>query len=186
MALDPELDAMSQVFESLKDLDKKGIKRIIHWVKDRFCLTGVRPADELTIQPVQGETVVIRTGTRTEPMVKTVEKTTGKKDLIHYDTVLDLFSESNVKKVTAKILLMAAYLQERNNFKEISSYDINFRLKRIGHGVPNISSLINGILRKKPPLLVQLDSESTSKQSRRKFTVSEEGLKLARSYIKGE
>ncbi len=101
--------------------------------------------------------------------------------------MLDLFAEANVKKVSDKILLMAAYLQERLNFKEISSYDINFRLKRIGHGVQNISSSINGILKRKQreaPLMMELKKEGASKQARRKFRVTDDGLKKARSFLK--
>jgi len=179
--MDPELNAMSYVYESLKSLDRKQMKRIIHWAEDRFGLTPAQMSVELTQQPqqVQTQITVSEAAAGAEPVVKE-----EKNDIKHYDTALDLFSESNVQKVTSKILLMAAYLQERFNFKEISSYDINFRLKRIGHGVPNISSLLNGILRKKPPLLLQLETEGRTKQARRKFMVTNEGLKVARSYLK--
>ena len=93
------------------------------------------------------------------------------------------FSEARVKKSTGKILLMAAYLQERHNFKEITTYDINFRLKRIKHGVTNISSIINGILKGKPQLLDEIKNEEQTKHARRKFKVTEEGLKVAESYL---
>ena len=78
---------------------------------------------------------------------------------------------------------MAAYLQERHNFKEITTYDINFRLKRIKHGVTNISSLINGILKRKPQLLDEIKKEGQTKHARRKFRVTEEGLKVVKNYL---
>jgi len=173
MAYDPELQAMSQVFEALKSLNNGQQRRIIHWVRDRLS----SPEPEI-IQPApapEAETI------KPEPEIIQVDK----KDLTRFDTVLDLFAESNVKKATSKILLMAAFLQERHNYHEFSSYDVNFRLKRIGHGVTNISSLINGILNKKPALMMQLDSENHSKQARRKFKVTAEGIKVAKSYLKG-
>jgi len=197
MSQDPEISAMSQTFEALKGLRRDQIRRIIHWIKDRFGLVEYRipvetapaaapvpigepgPAVEVVPEVVPEPTVT--EGPPAEPAAKIPQK----KDLIDYDTVLDLFAESNVKKVSSRILLMAAYLQERHNFKEITSYDINFRLKRIGHGIQNISSSINGILKRKPQLMIELKKEGASKQARRKFKVTHEGLKAARNLLKG-
>jgi hypothetical protein len=197
MSQDPEIIAMSETFEALKHLQRPQIRRIVHWVKDRFGLIeGKAPAEPVVSvsagepapapAPVKEEKVTLEAA----PAPAVIEeppkpKPPQKRELIDFDTVLDLFSESNVKKVSSKILLMAAYLQERHNFKEISSYDINFRLKRIGHGVQNISSSINGILKRKPQLMIELKKDGASKQARRKFSVTVEGLKVARGFLKG-
>jgi hypothetical protein len=176
MAYDPELHAMSLVFEALKNLDNGQRRRILGWVKDRL---------EATAAPtVEGEAAAMTTAPQALiPPAPAAPKPPAKKDLANFETALDLFSESSAKKSTSKVLLMAAYLQERHNYKEISSYDINFRLKRIGHGVTNISSLINGILKRKPHLLIQVDAENLPKQARRKFRVTVEGLTVARSFL---
>jgi hypothetical protein len=183
MGHDPEIVAMNKVFNVFRNLDNGKRERIIHWLTDRFGLTGDKPPPELT-QPAN---VNIKKQTETKPIVeeKPAEavKTLKKRGIEQYDTVLDLFSEARVKKSTGKVLLMAAYLQERHHFKEITTYDINFRLKRIKHGVTNISSLINGILKGKPQLLDEIKDEGQTKHSRRKFRVTEEGLKVAKSYL---
>jgi hypothetical protein len=193
MSQDPEIIAMSETFEALKHLSTDQIRRIIHWIKDRFGLVeGKAPAEPIVSisEPVTAREEEVIPEAVPEPIVKEeppAPKPPQKKDIIDYDTVLDLFAEANVKKVSDKILLMAAYLQERLNFKEISSYDINFRLKRIGHGVQNISSSINGILKRKQreaPLMMELKKEGASKQARRKFKVTDEGLKKARTFLK--
>lgn len=177
MAYDPELQAMSQVFEALKHLENEQRRRIITWVKDRLentepvPYTGPVPTNDAPLAAVP-----VAIPAETPPK--------DRHDLSRFDTVLDLFAESTVKKATSKILLMAAYLQERHNYKEISSYDVNFRLKRIGHGVTNISSLINGILNKKPPLMMMIGGETHKKQARRKFSVTVEGIKVAKSYLR--
>ena len=36
MSQDPEIIAMSETFEALKHLSTDQIRRIIHWIKDRF------------------------------------------------------------------------------------------------------------------------------------------------------
>jgi hypothetical protein len=180
MALDPELLAMSQVFDILKNLEQGQRQRIIRWVDDRLNSSPAEPSSVSQVTPAQ--THFVQSVTE-EP--KVVVKPPERKDIGHYDTALDLFAESSVKKATAKVLLMAAYLQERHNYKEMGSYDINFRLKRIGHGVTNISSLINSLLNRTPHLLVQVGANGEQKKhSRRKFSVTVEGLKVARSYLK--
>lgn len=179
MGHDPEIVAMNKVFNVFRNLDNGKKKRIIHWLIERFGLTGDKPPRELT-QPLEKQT-------EAKPMVKEkpekAAKPLEKRGIKQYDTVLDLFSEARIKKSTGKILLMAAYLQERHDFKEITTYDINFRLKRIKHGVTNISSLINGILKRKPLLMDEIKKEGQTKHARRKFRVTEEGLKVAKSYL---
>jgi hypothetical protein len=194
---DPELVAMSQTFDALKSLNSVQVKRIIHWVKDRFGLVDGQASTPAEVIPAAPKVVTkvevpsaaapatAATPAPAAPAAPATSKPPHQRDLLDYDTVLELFAEATVKKVSGKILLMAAYLQERHNFKEISSYDINFRLKRIGHGVQNISSSINSILKRKPQLMVEIEKEGSAKQSRRKFKVTVEGLKVARSYFRG-
>lgn len=182
MAYDPELHAMSLVFDALKELDNGQRRRIIQWVKDRL-QTNLEEIPAPAPVPAP-QTVVAPAAPAPAPApVAEAPRVPAKKDLAHFETAMDLFAESSAKKSTSKVLLMAAYLQERHNYKEISSYDINFRLKRIGHGVTNISSLINGILKRVPHLLVQVDAENLPKQARRKFRVTVEGLNVARSFL---
>lgn len=183
MGLDSEIVAMNKALDALKKLDNGGRKRTIHWLRSRFRLAKGKTPHQFT-PPAN---VHIKKQTETKPIGKEkpgkAAKPLKKKEIKHYDTVLDLFSESRAKKSFSKILLMAAYLQERHHFKEITTYDINFRLKRIKHEVTNISSIINGILKKKPQLLAEIKKEGQGKHARRKFKVTDEGLKVARSYL---
>jgi len=106
--------------------------------------------------------------------------------LKRYRSIETLFLSSNVKTIVSKILLAAAYLQEKLDFNEISGFDVNSRLKKMGYGVPNISTAMNPLLKKDPPLLIQVRKDGGHKQSKRKFRVTEEGLNLARTYLRGK
>ena len=185
MGLDSEIAAMNKALNALKILDYGGRKRTIHWLISRFGLAKGKTLRQST--PPVYVNVNVNKHTKTKPIVKEepvkAAKPLKKREIKHFDTVLDLFSESRVKKSIGKVLLMAAYLQERHHFKEITTYDINFRLKRIRHEVTNISSIINGILKKKPHLLAEIKKEGQGKHARRKFKVTDEGLKVAKSYL---
>ncbi|UCH92460.1 MAG: hypothetical protein JSV88_19480 [Candidatus Aminicenantes bacterium] len=195
MNQDPEINALSKVNETLKGLNRAQIKRIIDWITSKFELLGKKPVMDkagppgVTAKPVE----------TAEPIEKPVKKRRGRrpkkaqpkpgpeqteiKGFMKYETVEDLFFASNVRTIASKILLVAAYLQEKHNFKEFSSLDINSRLKNIGQGVQNITTSINSLVDKKPPLLIQTRKMGDSKQAKRKFRVTEEGLRIARNYL---
>lgn len=182
MELDPEIGAMNEVLVSFKQVNNDQRKRIVDWLTARFKLNEpYDPTQVAFTEPVEPR----RTRRKPGPKKKTdTAVLPEEKNVKLYDTVLELFAESDVKRVSSKILLMAAYLQEKLNIKEISSFDINSRLKRIRHGVTNISSAINGLLEHSPKLMDVIDQPGEGNAARRKFKVTEEGVKLANSYLR--
>jgi hypothetical protein len=103
---------------------------------------------------------------------------------IKYDNFEELLLFSTAHSNTAKILLAAAYLQEKENLKEFSSYDISCLFKNISEEVSQSSAVLSSLLGKNPPLLVQTGTQGTGEKSRRNFRVTEEGIRIARNYIK--
>lgn len=101
-----------------------------------------------------------------------------------YDTLEQLFQVVQPRRVGGRILLAAAYLQEKKNLNELTSLDINRALKNIGKGVPNITLAINRMVDKIPQLLTVTRKDGDTKQGRRNFKVTEEGIKQARNFIK--
>ena len=200
MYQDQEINALSSVYETLKRLDNDQIKRIVDWVTSKFNLEkpeafeAVKREAVLSSQPSLPEAA--------EPVLEPVKKRPGRKPrtaapgfdvsqpaasgikgFMKYDSLEDVFSTATATKIGAKILLTAAYLQEKENFKELSSYEVSSRLKKIGKEIKNSSIAINALMGKKPPLLIQTGTLGTSSKSRRKFRVTEEGLKAAKNYI---
>jgi hypothetical protein len=225
---DSEINALSNVYESLKSLDNSQIKRILDLVKDKFDLDkkpGLKAVErEAAPPPGPGTLPVSSTVETAEPAVEPVKKRRGRRPgkakttiepvkkrrsrrpakaktvvekpvpqpaaasgitgFIKYDDFEELLLFSNAKTNTAKILLAAAYLQEKSNLREFGSYDISTLFKSIGEEVSQPSSAINNLMSKKPPLLLQTGTQGTGLKSRRKFRVTEEGLRIARNYIK--
>ncbi len=198
MVHDPEINAMSNVYEALKVLDNDQIKRVIDWVSSKFELdkypdlkAGQREADIIP-QPAfaeTGEPVIKRRGRKPRQLQVGVEETlpqtvpSGLKGFMKFDSLKEILNASTVKRTGAKMLLVAAYLQEKENLKELTSYIISSRLKKIGEEIKHPSATINNLIGRKPPLLLQTGKHGDSEKSRRKFRVTEEGLKIARNYI---
>ena len=195
MSPDKEINALGSVYETLKGLNNAQIMRIIEWITSKFSLDKQDDfkagSPEVVSPPPQGSAVKKRRGrkpAKTGPVFEAPhpQAAAGEmKGFLKYNTFEDLFFASTAKTITAKILMAAAYLQETKKLKEFGSHDINILMKKIGQDVPNISSSINILLMKKSPLLIQKRRGGTSKQSRRTYEVTEEGLRLAMNYIKG-
>jgi len=185
---DVEINALSTVYEALKGCDKTQIKRIIDWVTSKF---------ELDLKTGQGEVdgspkptpVEAFNGRKPGQVMHMSEETqphtvaSGIKGFMKYHSLKEIFNASTTRSTGAKMLLAAAYLQEKENLKELSCYDISSRLKKIGEGVKHPSVTINILLSKKPTLLFQVGTQGTSIKSRKKFRVTEEGLRIASNYI---
>lgn len=204
MYTDNEINALSNVYESLKGLNNAQVKRIIDWVTGKFDLDKhpelkavereVGPSPGPAPAPVESAEAAVKpvkkgrgrppakakpTAAEKQPQTAALGMTVFEK----YDTFEDLFFASNAKTITAKILLAAAYFQERKNIKEFGSSDLNAMMKKIGQVVQNISASINVLLMKEPPLLIQAGKSGAKKHARRAYSVTEEGLRIARNYI---
>jgi hypothetical protein len=210
MHTDNEINALSEVYEALKVLNNAQVKRILAWVSSKFDLEKQpylkaverEAAPSPGPGPLPGVTAVETSATAGEPVkkrrgrrpgkVKPVEEkpepqpteAPEKTGFIKYDNFEDLLLFSTAHNNTAKILLAAAYLQEKENLKEFSSYDISHLFKSIGEEVSQSSAVLSSLLGKNPPLLVQTGTQGTGEKSRRNFRVTEEGIRIARNYIK--
>ena len=201
---DREISALSNVYESLKGLNNAQVKRIIDWVTSKFALDKhpdlkavereVGPSPEPGPAPVGAAEAAVKPVKKRRGRPPAKAKLTAAAEQPHtaalgipvfmqYDTFEDLFFASNANTITAKILLAAAYLQEKKNIKEFGSSDLNAMMKKIGQVVQNISASINVLLMKKPPLLRKAGKPGAKKHARRAYNVTEEGLRIARNYI---
>ena len=194
MNQDPEIDALSRVYDTLTGFNNAQIKRTIDWVISKFGLSEEKPPVKVSehqvapppVEPTEPvrELVKKRRGRRPQKAQPTPQpEQTAVTGFMKFDTVEDLFFSSNVRTAASKILLVAAYLKEKHNLNEFSSFDINSRLKKVGDGVQNITNSINTLMDKEPPLLIQTGKMGDTKQAKRKFQVTEEGLRIARNYL---
>jgi hypothetical protein len=207
---DKEINALSNVYEILKGLDNTQIKRILDWVTGKFEMEkqpGLKADErevEIASQPEPASEPEPTPVEAAEPAVEPIKKRRGRKPgkkklivedpgpqetktgitgLLKYDSLEAIFLASTVKTTGAKILLASAYLQENENFKELSSYDVTSRMKNIGQPIKHSTIAIKNLMSKKPPLLLQTGTFGSSKLSRKKFRVTEAGLRTARNYI---
>lgn len=86
----------------------------------------------------------------------------------------------------AERALMGAYTLSRGKAdKTVTSQSINAELKRAGIPVPNITRAIESNLRAKPPLMVQKKKMGTTRQARKQYAITPEGVEFVESRLQG-
>jgi hypothetical protein len=163
MSGEPEIEAMQAVFEALKKLEDDGSrKRVLAWVASKFGL-----------QSAHGQ------------VSKGTVLTAGERSLPSFQTIADLFSEVQVTTDVQRVLIAAAYLQEKDGKADLTGREINSELTHLGHGSTNITRDLNALMNRKPRLVIQTRKEGTTKQAQKKYRITTEGLKVVRDLISG-
>lgn len=86
----------------------------------------------------------------------------------------------------AERALMGAYTLSRGKAdKTVTSQAINAELKRAGIPVPNITRAIESNLRAKPPLMVQKKKMGTTRQARKQYAITPEGVEFVDGKLQG-
>lgn len=86
----------------------------------------------------------------------------------------------------AERALMGAYTLSRGKAdKTVTSQAINAELKRAGIPVPNITRAIESNLRAKPPLMVQKKKMGTTRQARKQYAITPEGVDFVENKLQG-
>jgi hypothetical protein len=84
----------------------------------------------------------------------------------------------------AERALMGAYTLSRGKpDKTVTSQSINAELKRAGIPVPNITRAIESNLRQKPPLMVQKKKMGTTRQARKQYAITPDGVEFVESKL---
>lgn len=86
----------------------------------------------------------------------------------------------------AERALMGAFTLSRGKAdKTVTSQAINAELKRAGIPVPNITRAIESNLRAKPPLMVQKKKMGTTRQARKQYAITPEGVEFVETKLQG-
>ena len=84
-----------------------------------------------------------------------------------------------------RALLGAFVLARGRPDRTVTSQAINAELKKNGLPVPNITRAIESNLRARPPLMVQKKKMGTTRQARKQYALTQEGVDLVESRLGG-
>jgi hypothetical protein len=163
---DVELEAMRQMSEILNNIeDESTIVRILQWLGSKYAVSLGKAAVTASVKPEVGSTST-STGT--------------------YGSIADFFDASNPITEAEKVLVISYWFQEVEGQSEVESQSVNTELKNLGHGVGNITRALGTLINKKPRLVIQTRKSGTSKQARKRYKVTVEGIRVVRSMLNAE
>jgi hypothetical protein len=96
--------------------------------------------------------------------------------LASYTTLGECLAGAKTTVDTTKVLLASAFLQVNSNLEELSGGFVNKELKHTGHGVSNITAAMEANIAHKPAYIIQLRKSGSTKQARKKYKVTGEGI----------
>lgn len=155
---------MGAVLEAMEPLDVAARLRVVEWILARFGLAS-SPRGTATA-----------TASEAAACSPAVDRATSR--LSDFGSVADAFSASGPPKTeTRKALVVAAYLQSVGGRADVTGFDVNSELKHLGHAVGNITLAMTGLMNARPQLVVQVRKTGSTKQARKSYRVTVEGLR---------
>ncbi|MEX0863321.1 MAG: hypothetical protein WD269_00425 [Acidimicrobiia bacterium] len=154
---------MAVVAGALGKLEEDAQSRVLRWAADRYGVTvgksgrlggtgGVADKeDEITDQDITAEDPV-------------------------FEHFADLFNACQPKTGEDKALVAAYWFQSVQGSSTWQSARLQKELKNLGHALPNIAESLSNAIKRKPARVLQLSKAGASKQARKTYKLTHEGL----------
>lgn len=169
MTEDDEINAMMQIAAALTPLEDGVRTRVLTWAVSRF--RGA--SGPSTGMPFEAP------GIEKAPSVSANESE-------QFGSFAELFEAARPSTEREKGLVAAYWVQMCQSQPSFGSQALNDALKDLGHGVGNITDALSALKEERPALLLQLKKSGTSKQARKTYKLTLEGIRRVQGMIGGE
>jgi hypothetical protein len=88
-----------------------------------------------------------------------------------------LFDLANPATDSDKLLVVAYWFQVVRGESELDSQSLNTELKHLGYPIGNITRAVSALSTTTPRLVMQIKKSGTTRQARKKFRLTVEGIK---------
>lgn len=173
-AVDPELDAMTQVLAALRALEPEARARVVDWVVDRLDIAARRSKPQ-TGQPTDKRDE--EQGDDSPPPAAPTASATA------FEHLGELFAAAKPATQVEMALVGGYWLQVIQGNADLSAQAINTELKHLGHGVSNITAALDALKEEKPQLVIQLRKNGTSQQARKKYKLTGAGIDRVKAIL---
>jgi len=94
-----------------------------------------------------------------------------------FTTFADLYDAASPKTDADRALVGGYWLQKEKGLEVFNSGNVNKELKDLGHGASNITKAFNFLIGQSPRLAMQVRKSGSSRQARKEYKLTREGLK---------
>ncbi len=154
-----EVKAIADISEILSQLDQETTRRVLKWANDRFLAKAPNAA-------------IIQEAPVDSPAQSTA-----------FSEFHELFDTANPATGLEEVLVAAYWFQEVQKEDDLDSFQLNKELKNLGHGSGNITRDIDTLMNRSPRLMIQIRKEGTSKQARKRYKLTTEGIRAVQRML---
>jgi hypothetical protein len=173
--MDPELEALTKINEVIKDLPEDAKVRVVAWLINKYSIHSGQPVNTSTYT----KSLAVGNSSYGEEDIDGINPT-----IASFGSAAELLAKCSPKTDNERVLIVAAYIQTKNPNEDLTGYKINHLLKNIGHEVSSINHRVDSLKAKKPQLMIQTKKSGNSKQGRKNYRVTDEGMKTVEGLLK--
>jgi hypothetical protein len=165
-----EIEAMGAIDKALGGLEPDEQKRVLRWAIDKF--GGV----EVALGTAGGEgRSVAGSGNGSEEVGGTTE----------YARIVDLMDAAAPTSTADHVLVASYWFQVVQGKDDFTSQEVNAELKDLGQASKNITDSFSTLMKRKPPAVRQVQKSGSTRQARKKYRVTEPGIRAVQEMLKG-
>lgn len=102
-----------------------------------------------------------------------------------FSSFAELYASADPKTNGEKALVVGYWLQVCQAAESFTAAAANKELTHLGHKIANITDAIDSVKNQKPMLILQLKKSGNSRQARKLYKVSHEGIKRVEDMLRG-
>ncbi|HMO38973.1 MAG TPA: hypothetical protein PKC76_16790 [Saprospiraceae bacterium] len=183
-----EMEVLQRCHDLLKDQSDDVKIRTLQWLSSKFNMgqttltLSSQAAFASAAAPATSSAPAPKSSAAPAPApAKTSKAASASGGMKSFKSFEDLFKAAKPSSDSEKALAAAVYLQLYKDEDELTSAQVQKELKNIGQRVSNITQAISALVKKK--LMIQLGKEGNSKQARKKYKATLEGIKMITSGV---
>jgi hypothetical protein len=155
-----EIEAMKRIADALEPLAEAARQRALQWAISRF--RGAPVGDK---------------GSESFANRQTEASNEGPSEVQRFESFAELFEATRPNSEKEKALVASYWAQVCESQSSFASQSLNTELKDLGHGIGNITEALTSLKNDRPALVLQLKKSGTSKQARKTYKLTQEGIR---------
>ncbi|MDE0392935.1 MAG: hypothetical protein OXI57_12800 [Rhodospirillales bacterium] len=166
-----EFEAIKAVHDALEPLDSDARNRVVTYIAS---LLGIG-------QPMVGGPVAKEDADIDGEAEEDADDAVAQAET--YSEFADLYEAVDPKSNGEKALVAGYWLQNCQDAENFTGFAANKVLSDLGHKLTNITDAINIMRNRKPSLILQLKKSGSSRQARKLYKITHEGIKRVEEMV---
>lgn len=176
MSGDAELDAMLAMKEALEVLEPEVQERVVWWAIKRF---------DLSVKTGSGNGSKDEDLDEDDSADQDSRKDHGGGEGVQFEFFAELYDAAGPTTDKDRLLVACYWQQKIIGEVAFHAFSLNKELKNLGHGVDDISRKLDALIKEKPALVLQLKKAGSTRQAKKTYKLTVEGIKKVEAMIAG-